>query len=55
VWSTILEAIGYYKDALAIVINLIVMIEFEANPLVDGSETFHLFYVELHLLNKNMQ
>jgi hypothetical protein len=28
--------------------------EFEANPL-DGSETFDLFDVELHTLNKNMQ
>jgi hypothetical protein len=29
--------------ALAIIINLIVVIEFEANPLVDGNETFDLF------------
>ncbi len=54
-WWTIPKAIGYYKDAMAIAINLIVIIESKANPLVDGNETFHLFYVELHLLNKNMQ
>jgi hypothetical protein len=30
-----------------------VVMEFEANPL-DGSETFDLFDVELHMLNKNM-
>jgi len=29
--------------ALAIIINLIVVMEFEANPLIDGNETFDLF------------
>jgi hypothetical protein len=41
-------------DALAIIINLIIVMEFEANPLVDGNETFNIFYVELHMLNINM-
>jgi hypothetical protein len=30
-------------DALATIINLIVVMEFEANPLVDANETFDLF------------
>jgi len=42
------------SDALAIIINLIMVMESEANPF-DGSETFDLFfYVELYTLNKNM-
>ncbi len=37
------------SNALAIVINLIVVMEFETDPLVDGNETLDLFYVELHM------
>jgi len=39
------------SNALAIVINLIVVMEFETDPLVDGNETFVLFDVELHMFN----
>jgi hypothetical protein len=39
------------SNALAIVSNLIVVMEFETNPLVNGNETFDLFDVELHMLN----
>jgi hypothetical protein len=39
---------------LAVVINLIVVMDFETNPLVDENETFDLFYVEFHLLGINM-
>jgi hypothetical protein len=28
--------------------------EFEVNPLVDGNETFDLFDVEFHILNRTM-
>ncbi len=41
-------------DALTIAINLIVIMESKAYPL-DGNETFDLFDVELHTLDKNMQ
>jgi hypothetical protein len=41
------------SDALAIVVNLIMVMEFEIDSL-DGSETFDLFDVELHRLKKNM-
>jgi hypothetical protein len=35
------------------VINLIVALELEFDPLVDGVETFEQFDVELHFLKKN--
>jgi hypothetical protein len=41
-------------DVLSIVIKLIVALELEFDPLVDGVETFDQFDVELHFLKKNM-
>jgi len=39
------------SNALATMINLIMVMEFEIDPLVDGNDTFDLFDVELHMLN----
>jgi hypothetical protein len=40
--------------ALIIVINLLMAMDFETDPL-DGNEIFNLFDVELNMLSKNMQ
>jgi hypothetical protein len=39
------------SNALATMINSIMVMEFETDPLVDGNDTFDLFDVELHMLN----
>ncbi len=36
-------------------INLIMVMEFEIDPLVDGNDTFDLFDVELHMLNMQQE
>jgi hypothetical protein len=41
-------------DALVTTINLILAMEFQPNPSIDGSETCDQFDVEFHMLNKNM-
>ncbi len=41
-------------DALVTIINLILAMEFQPNPFVDGNETCDQFDVEFHILNKNI-
>ncbi len=45
---------SFLSYSLTIVINLLVVMDFEIDPL-DGNENFNLFDVELNMLNKNMQ
>jgi hypothetical protein len=40
--------------ALTTIINLIVVVEFEVDPIVNENVTFDLFDVELHMLNVNL-
>jgi hypothetical protein len=40
---------------LATIINLIVAVEFEVDPIVNKNVTFDLFDVELHMLNINLR
>jgi hypothetical protein len=42
------------SNALVTVINLIMAMEFQLDPFIDGSETCDQFDVELQMLNKNM-
>jgi hypothetical protein len=42
------------SNAVVIVINLIIAMEFQPNPFVDGSETYDQFDVEFQILSKNM-
>ncbi len=41
-------------DALVTTINLILAMEFQPNPSIDGSETCDQFDVKFHMLSKNM-
>lgn len=41
--------------ALTTIINLIVAMEFEVDPIVNENVTFDLFDVELHMLNINLR
>jgi hypothetical protein len=43
------------SNALNTIINLIVTMKFEVNPFVDWNKIFDLFYVEFHMLNRNMR